>query len=909
MLLALAQGKLNIHCVKNDRPNCKKDKDDRGRDVVVFALASTMSAAEVTNPDPHLHVPGPVWDAAAIGEDVEETYKNFDNAPIAALSSETSDEDRYMYAPLNTEWRHVRLLRVLSRGGNQAISCSLSIYRLKHAPKYHALSYAWSRPDSDCSIWIDGKRLEVGKNLLRFLSMAISCKRYKQALFWIDAVCIGQSSTDERSDQVAFMASIYKQAQSVIAWLGPAYGESTVAMKALRNTPSLAEMPRVWNSSAAGIRRLCYRRYWTRLWVLQELALAKSVILHCGQDHMAGWKLAKFLSVLKSCSLPDCVDRIGLEFDAQNCLESPAWSMISQVWNVSTRKSLYRQVCQAKTLQCREPRDGIFALLGITQTSAVRIRPDYNAPLVHIVMDVIRHEHILNEQGDRAASPRQIMEICDALGVSIKSVMLESYETEQVAQLGITSQELQRNQLSLEEGPVSSITDAIIGLLWGKLYDWPAFSQFWLSNTPRRDQYALIHQACIEQNPVVFKLLFNIVVANEGVPLSPLGPNHPFKGALEARTRHAGRYPAMIGKLSNCTHEKLVFIDMLEIRRLHWKSGSHGRDPVPYTNHVRSLFDYLDSNTASSVIAIDDYQVITRWQFEDTGSDILKALYHSDVIDVNERGFWGRTVLHQAVKRNRLDQLRLLRTVPNLQWNAQDSAGQAPLHLALHIPVVDVFKIFTTVPAVDWNIQDNQGRTPLHIVQRKKNPFQLEFFQKLLTLDWNIQDHEGKTPWHVAIAHLNTYCLYNLQTVSSVKWTTRDSDGCTALQIATAALYGRIKSLHNVDEASRYTMRYLREISEIDVNAKTYDGDTALHILVSQLKSGMGLNEIVPQGKESAASHSFREVFEFLCGWEDLDLNVHNDRARTPLCEVVPEAGTPAGTAAIDLLIRHGAHC
>jgi hypothetical protein len=38
---------------------------------------------------------------------------------------------------------------------------------------------------------------------------------------WVDALCINQEDVEERNLQVLRMSSIYRQAQAVLAWLGP----------------------------------------------------------------------------------------------------------------------------------------------------------------------------------------------------------------------------------------------------------------------------------------------------------------------------------------------------------------------------------------------------------------------------------------------------------------------------------------------------------------------------------------------------------------------------------------------------------------------------------------------------------------------------------------------------------------
>jgi hypothetical protein len=42
----------------------------------------------------------------------------------------------------------------------------------------------------------------------------------KRRILWIDAICIDQSSMDERNQQVELMGDVYSKARRVILWLG-----------------------------------------------------------------------------------------------------------------------------------------------------------------------------------------------------------------------------------------------------------------------------------------------------------------------------------------------------------------------------------------------------------------------------------------------------------------------------------------------------------------------------------------------------------------------------------------------------------------------------------------------------------------------------------------------------------------
>lgn len=80
--------------------------------------------------------------------------------------------------------------------------------------EYSALSYCWGSPELICSIWCNGEDFHITEAAYR----ALQRLRQTDSTFavWIDAICVNQLDTTERSQQVSKMLTIYKKAESVI---------------------------------------------------------------------------------------------------------------------------------------------------------------------------------------------------------------------------------------------------------------------------------------------------------------------------------------------------------------------------------------------------------------------------------------------------------------------------------------------------------------------------------------------------------------------------------------------------------------------------------------------------------------------------------------------------------------------
>lgn len=110
------------------------------------------------------------------------------------------------------------------------ISGSLEEVRLRDSTDYVAVSYQWGEPNPKFPVHVGNENtIQVTRNcheaLLRLRHHA------RNQVLWLDAICINQEDSEDKSHQVAMMADIYSQADRVIVWLGEGTPESDYALE------------------------------------------------------------------------------------------------------------------------------------------------------------------------------------------------------------------------------------------------------------------------------------------------------------------------------------------------------------------------------------------------------------------------------------------------------------------------------------------------------------------------------------------------------------------------------------------------------------------------------------------------------------------------------------------------------
>ncbi|KAH8686137.1 heterokaryon incompatibility, partial [Tricladium varicosporioides] len=126
--------------------------------------------------------------------------------------------------------------------------------------------------------------LKINQRVINIRENLYSAMKYlrregSEIILWVDALCINQGDTLERTQQVKQMGTVYKKARKVLAWLGNPADSSGEVMRyrASRGERELdlensTEFSKYFDS-------FCSREYWTRVWVIQEVVLAKELVL------------------------------------------------------------------------------------------------------------------------------------------------------------------------------------------------------------------------------------------------------------------------------------------------------------------------------------------------------------------------------------------------------------------------------------------------------------------------------------------------------------------------------------------------------------------------------------------------------------------------------------------------------
>lgn len=268
--------------------------------------------------------------------------------------------------------------------------------------EYEAVSYTWGEPILAYPLHVEDAYILVTKNLdqaLRKLRLPTSPRA-----LWSDAVCINQHDEEEKAQQIPLMATVFRDARRVLAWLDGGYDEE----RGLRFLDSLSRqmrstsvetsdqlMSRWTPPSEQGVKLRLIQKFlglawFTRVWIIQEIVMNVDAVLICGAMEISWIRLVTVVEHLKSILDKSLDDTMQRKLDALQVIIA-LWKYHNLVngHRDPTSASIIRSasiqddgilgiVNMLSSYACTDDRDRIFALYSMAPDIQPRAQGDEN---------------------------------------------------------------------------------------------------------------------------------------------------------------------------------------------------------------------------------------------------------------------------------------------------------------------------------------------------------------------------------------------------------------------------------------------------------------------------------------------------------------------------------------------------
>ncbi len=257
---------------------------------------------------------------------------------------------------------HIRLLTLRQGNFEDDVACTLEAVSLNHVSPYEGLSYRWGGSNEHACIEISGEPFRVTLNLF----VALRHLRYpdKPRILWVDALCINQRDIAETNSQVWQMSQIYGRATTILAWTGTDDGYGEEAIETLREI----ETRLVSEERLRGLAKFIQRPYWTRLWIVQEIVLARSVNLVCGTKSVS-WNNIRHVFTAKVPS-ESPFERMPYDVRHDVWRARHLWHA-RETWSAGSSLSFLQLLNKFNPCRCSEVKDYVFALHGLSRSDIV----------------------------------------------------------------------------------------------------------------------------------------------------------------------------------------------------------------------------------------------------------------------------------------------------------------------------------------------------------------------------------------------------------------------------------------------------------------------------------------------------------------------------------------------------------
>jgi Heterokaryon incompatibility protein (HET) len=338
------------------------------------------------------------------------------NDLLAGVVRNHRAKSRLWFRHSKLEEGRVRLVVVRPGHFDDALQLDLLSVSLERLPQYKALSYEWGDGPPIHSVILRDyiqhpKDIKDPKKRLQFLMFrtvgtsffvrrnlfeALRHLRHEKDLvkLWIDDISINQADHEEKAEQITRMSEIYNRAYNVNVWLGTASESSDTAMDFIKELVQFEQLKLILHreeslSKWVALIDLMCSRWFSRRWVIQELALARTASVHCGHKVVHWDDFADAISIFttKLSLVRSEIQKSNKELD----FKPEALSMVEALGArtlVRAKSNLLQKGNDGKILEknstleylvstlvsfdATDPRDTVYALLSISRENPQR---------------------------------------------------------------------------------------------------------------------------------------------------------------------------------------------------------------------------------------------------------------------------------------------------------------------------------------------------------------------------------------------------------------------------------------------------------------------------------------------------------------------------------------------------------
>jgi ankyrin repeat protein len=650
----------------------------------------------------------------------------------------------FEYEPLNLETCSFRLVRIFKGHYTAPIQCELfqvGLYNAEDILEFEALSYTWGGTDKWYGIEVNKRNFQVTENL--FLALQHLRYQHEDRILWIDAICINQENLPERGHQVRQMSSIYKEAEQVIIWLGQATPDTNLVYHDMQSLEKQAVHHACsdWRSSderwqllwsnvgiqrsnldrhaqQEGLKNLLCRSWFKRVWILQEVANARSAKVMCGAESVSARIFAVAPALLGITPGSHCQAVLDI---------MPGPSRKYSWW--AGKRDLRTLLLKFRQSEASDSRDIIYALLGMSSNGCgtAALVPDYEKSLSNVIQDAIAFLlHIYDWESSVAVLPRWTLCIFFCKLVSLENAVLRWAAAN--GHEGVLKLLLETGKVHVDQRYFPGYTPLLLAASKG---------------------YETVVKLLLETSKV----------------------------DINFKDKH-GRTPLWWAASNG--HEAVVHL-LLETGKVDIDlKDQDGQTPLLWAakRGKKAVVKLLLETSKVNVDVRDQRCRTPLWLAASNGHEaVVKLLLDIGKADVEVRNLSGQTLLLWAAMNRDELLVRMLLEISKVNVNSEDQDGRTPLSWAASDGHEALAKLLLETGKINVDSKDKYQRTPLFWAASKGHKALVKLLLEVGKCDVKVKDQHGRTPVWWATSNGHEAVAKLLLKTSKIQVDSEDYDG------------------------------------------------------------------------------------------------------------------------------------